>query len=129
MPDDIIGVVPSSINVPRLLASIIRSQYIGSDVSDDTMPYRGIWLMTRKINSVSWPLVSTYELESASSIISYPCPHHFLIERHFALRSCHLRQERRKRFYQIEKAYCKFVSLYVLPALRVPVELWENLFR
>lgn len=33
-----IGVVPSSIRVPLLLASIIRSQYIGSDVSDDTMP-------------------------------------------------------------------------------------------
>jgi hypothetical protein len=46
------GVVPSSINVPLLLASIIRSQYIGSDVSDETMPYSGIWLMTRNIKSV-----------------------------------------------------------------------------
>lgn len=38
MPDDMMGVVPSSINVPRLLASIIRSQYIGSEVSEETMP-------------------------------------------------------------------------------------------
>jgi hypothetical protein len=38
MPDEMIGVVPSSINVPRLLASIMRSQYMGSDVSDETMP-------------------------------------------------------------------------------------------
>lgn len=36
------GVIPSSINVPLLLASIIRSQYRGSDVSDETMPYKGI---------------------------------------------------------------------------------------
>ena len=42
MPDVMIGVIPSSINVPLLLANIIRSQYSGSDVSDDTMPYRGI---------------------------------------------------------------------------------------
>ena len=38
MPDEMIGVVPSSINVPLLLANIIRSQYIGSEVSEDTMP-------------------------------------------------------------------------------------------
>ena len=37
-----IGVIPSSINVPRLLANIIRSQYKGSELSDDTMPYNGI---------------------------------------------------------------------------------------
>ena len=53
MPDEIIGVIPSSINVPLLLASIIRSQYIGSDVSEDTMPYKGIWLITKKMRSVS----------------------------------------------------------------------------
>lgn len=49
------GVIPNSIRVPRLLASIIRSQYSGSEVSDETMPYRGIWLMTRKINKVNYP--------------------------------------------------------------------------
>ena len=42
MPDEIIGVIPISINVPLLLANIIRNQYIGSDVSEDTMPYKGI---------------------------------------------------------------------------------------
>lgn len=38
MPEEIIGVIPSSIRVPRLLASIIRSQYRGSEVSEDTIP-------------------------------------------------------------------------------------------
>ena len=38
MPEEIIGVVPSSINVPLLLANIMRSQYMGSEVSEDTMP-------------------------------------------------------------------------------------------
>lgn len=52
MPDEIIGVIPSSISVPRLLAIIIRSQYRGSEASDETMPYRGIWLMTKKTRSV-----------------------------------------------------------------------------
>ena len=38
MPEEMIGVVPNSINVPLLLANIIRSQYSGSDVSEETMP-------------------------------------------------------------------------------------------
>ena len=42
MPDVIIGVMPNSIKVPLLLANIIRSQYRGSEVSEDTMPYSGI---------------------------------------------------------------------------------------
>lgn len=42
MPEEIMGVIPNSISVPLLLASIIRSQYRGSDVSDETMPYNGI---------------------------------------------------------------------------------------
>lgn len=52
MPDETIGVIPSSIRVPRLLAIIIRSQYSGSEVSEETMPYKGIWLMTKKIKRV-----------------------------------------------------------------------------
>jgi hypothetical protein len=47
------GTVPSSINVPLLDAIMTRIQYRGSELSDDTMPYRGIWLMTRKISSVN----------------------------------------------------------------------------
>lgn len=47
------GVIPNSINVPLLLANIIRNQYMGSDESEDTMPYKGIWLMTKKMRSVS----------------------------------------------------------------------------
>ena len=54
MPEEMIGVIPSSISVPLLLANIIRSQYRGSDESDDTMPYKGIWLMTRKMSKVSY---------------------------------------------------------------------------
>lgn len=38
MPEVMMGVIPSSINVPLLLAIIIRSQYSGSEVSDDTIP-------------------------------------------------------------------------------------------
>lgn len=53
MPEEMIGVIPSSIKVPLLLANIIRSQYRGSDESDETMPYKGIWLMTRKMSKVS----------------------------------------------------------------------------
>lgn len=55
MPDEIMGVVPNSINVPLLLASIILSQYSGSELSDETMPYNGIWLMIKKISSVNCP--------------------------------------------------------------------------
>jgi hypothetical protein len=52
MPDVMMGVIPSSISVPLLLAIIMRSQYSGSEVSDDTMPYSGIWLITRKTRRV-----------------------------------------------------------------------------
>lgn len=38
MPEEMIGVIPNSMRVPRLLASIIRSQYRGSEVSDETIP-------------------------------------------------------------------------------------------
>ena len=48
------GVMPSSISVPLLLASIIRSQYSGSDVSEETIPYKGIWLITKNIMSVNY---------------------------------------------------------------------------
>lgn len=42
MPDEMMGVMPSSIKVPLLDASIIRSQYNGSELSELTMPYSGI---------------------------------------------------------------------------------------
>lgn len=42
MPEEMMGVIPNSIRVPRLLANIIRSQYSGSEVSDETIPYKGI---------------------------------------------------------------------------------------
>jgi hypothetical protein len=58
MPEEIMGVVPNSIKVPLLLAIIILSQYNGSDVSDETMPKSGIWLMTRKMSRVNYGSVS-----------------------------------------------------------------------
>lgn len=42
MPEEMMGVIPNSISVPLLLANIIRSQYIGSELSEETMPYSGI---------------------------------------------------------------------------------------
>lgn len=53
MPDEIIGVIPNSMRVPLLEANIIRSQYRGSEVSEDTIPYRGIWLMTKNMSRVN----------------------------------------------------------------------------
>ena len=38
MPEEMMGVIPSSIRVPRLLAITIRSQYRGSELSEETMP-------------------------------------------------------------------------------------------
>ena len=52
------GVVPSSISVPLLLAIIILSQYSGSDVSDETMPNKGIWLITKKMSRVNYASIS-----------------------------------------------------------------------
>lgn len=36
------GVIPNSMSVPLLLANIMRSQYNGSELSEETMPYKGI---------------------------------------------------------------------------------------
>ena len=95
MPDDMIGVVPNSINVPLLLASIILSQYKGSELSDETMPYRGIWLMTKKMRRVSYEirrsvirLLSRFIAKQAA----YPRPHEFLVEGCLGFRGCHFRK-------------------------------------
>ena len=53
IPEEMMGVVPSSINVPLFEASIMRSQYNGSEVSLLTMPYNGICDMTRKMRRVT----------------------------------------------------------------------------
>jgi hypothetical protein len=102
MPEEMIGVVPSSINVPRLLASIIRSQYIGSEVSEDTMPYSGIWLMTRKMRRVHCSCFSP--VSSPVAGFSYSCPHQLLVKGDLGLWCSHLREEGRERFDQIEEA-------------------------
>lgn len=52
MPEVTMGVIPSSIRVPRLDARMTRIQYNGSDESDDMIPYRGTWEQTRKMRSV-----------------------------------------------------------------------------
>jgi hypothetical protein len=45
-------VIPSSIKVPRFDAMMARSQYRGSDESDDMIPYSGTWEQTRKMSKV-----------------------------------------------------------------------------
>ena len=104
-----IGVVPSSINVPLLLASIIRSQYNGSDVSEETMPYSGIWLMTKNMSRVNYGSVSVAG-SYCDRTSSYPRPHELLVEGNLCLRGCHLRKEGRERFNEVEEAYCGRVS-------------------
>jgi len=106
MPEEMMGVIPNSISVPRLLASIIRSQYRGSEVSEDTIPYRGIWLMTKKMRRVNYRSVL---LESVSGLprelkATYTCPHQLLVKGHLGLRSCHLREEGRKGLDQVKEA-------------------------
>ncbi|CAY81605.1 EC1118_1L7_2542p [Saccharomyces cerevisiae EC1118] len=44
------GETPNSSKVPRLEASMARSQYRGSEVSLDTIPYSGIWARIKKIS-------------------------------------------------------------------------------
>ena len=58
IPDEMMGVVPNSIKVPLLLAIIILSQYNGSDVSEETMPNNGIWLITKKMRRVNCASIS-----------------------------------------------------------------------
>ena len=109
MPEEMMGVIPNSIRVPRLLASIIRSQYRGSEVSDDTIPYRGIWLMTKKMRSVNCARNLLVPKANASRFEgdfrgTYASPHQLLVEGHLGLRSCHLREEGRKGLDQVKKA-------------------------
>ena len=52
MPEVIIGEIPNSINVPRFEAIITLIQYMGSEESEDIIPYNGIWEHTRNIISV-----------------------------------------------------------------------------
>ena len=67
--------------------------------------------MTRKINSVSWLLVSMLAIARRIVLnIEYPCPHHLLVEWHFAFWSCHLRKEGRERLYQVEEPYWEVIS-------------------
>ena len=109
MPDVMIGVIPSSIRVPRLLASIMRNQYSGSDVSDETMPYSGIWLMTRKIISVNcgFCLVSGGQCDVFGC--PYSRPHELLVEDDLGVGRRHLREVGRERMDEIEEAYCTTV--------------------
>lgn len=53
MPDVMIGVIPSSISVPRFEARMTRIQYRGSDESDDMIPYNGTCEQTRKMSRVT----------------------------------------------------------------------------
>ena len=53
MPEVTIGVIPSSMRVPRLEAKMTRIQYKGSEESDDMIPYSGTWEQTKKIRRVT----------------------------------------------------------------------------
>ena len=107
--------IPSSINVPLLLANIIRSQYSGSEESEDTMPYKGIWLMTRNMSRVNCkkdpvslphPPRTLYTYETLQSCVAYPRPHKFLVEWYFGFRGRDLGEQRSERFDEVEKSYC-----------------------
>jgi hypothetical protein len=47
------GVIPSSMSVPRLEARMTRIQYRGSEESEDIMPYSGTWEQTKKMRRVT----------------------------------------------------------------------------
>lgn len=47
------GVMPSSMSVPRFEARMTRIQYSGSADSDDMIPYSGTCEHTRKMSSVT----------------------------------------------------------------------------
>lgn len=52
IPEVMIGVIPSSMSVPRLNARMTRIQYSGSDKSEDMIPYNGTCEHNRKIRRV-----------------------------------------------------------------------------
>lgn len=98
------GVVPSSMSVPLLLAIIILSQYSGSEVSDETMPNSGIWLITKKMSRVNCDSISVCTALVTNT--SYPCPHQSLVEGDLRFGRRHLGEERREGLNQIEKSDC-----------------------
>ena len=53
IPEVTMGVIPSSINVPRLEARITRIQNRGSAESDDMIPYNGTCEQTKKMRRVT----------------------------------------------------------------------------
>ena len=53
IPEVMMGVIPSSMRVPRLEARMTRIQYNGSDESEDMIPYSGTCEQTKKMRSVT----------------------------------------------------------------------------
>src|ERR1700689_5809531 len=53
IPLVMIGLIPSSMSVPRFEARMTRIQYSGSEESEDMIPYSGTWEQTKKIKSVT----------------------------------------------------------------------------
>ena len=47
------GVIPSSMRVPRFEARMTRIQYNGSDESEDMIPYSGTCEQTKKMRRVT----------------------------------------------------------------------------
>ena len=108
MPEEMMGVIPSSISVPRLLAIIMRSQYKGSEVS---MRHRltlvhavfslFFYCHTRRHNAIQRHLAHDQEDDQGHTRPYYP-----LLERHFRLGDLHFGDERGERLHKIEEADC-----------------------
>ena len=108
MPEEMMGVIPSSISVPRLLAIIMRSQYKGSEVSMRhrlTLVHAVFSLLfdchTRRHNAIQRHLAHDQEDDQGHTRPYYP-----LLERHFRLRDLHFGDERGERLHEIEEADC-----------------------
>lgn len=69
------------------------------------MPYKGIWLMTKKMRRVHY--LASQMLDSSTEMDhAYSRPHQLLIECDLGLGRCHLREEGRERLDEIEESYC-----------------------
>lgn len=77
------------------------------------MPYNGIWLMTRKMRSVSYiedpvslsgpPIFCGYAV--LQECVAYPRPHKFLVEWYFGFRGRDLGEQRSERFDEVKESY------------------------
>jgi len=90
MPEEMMGVIPSSISVPRLLAIIMRSQYNGSEVSTRSLDHASSCFAplqhTGRHNAVQRHLAHHQEDDQGDAGPYYP-----LLKGHLRLRYLDLR--------------------------------------